>query len=68
MLDESVGDDIRVNTFRVSVLSFGEEVRHEIVELLRGLSDKVEVESNQEENMQVTKVILPQLLHELTYS
>jgi hypothetical protein len=66
ILDESVGDDIRVNIFPGSLLPFSEEVRHEIIELLRGLSGKVEVESNQEGNMQVTKVVLPQLLHELT--
>jgi hypothetical protein len=68
ILDESVGDDIRVNAFPGSLLSFGEEVRHETMELLRGLSSEIEVESNQEGNMQVAKVVLPQLLHELTYS
>jgi hypothetical protein len=67
ILDESVGDDIRVNTFPGSVISFGEEVRHEIMEFLRGLSGKVEVESDKEGNVQVAKVVLPQLLHELTY-
>jgi hypothetical protein len=67
MLDESVGDDIRINIFPNSVISFSEEVRHEIVELLRGLSGEVEVESNKEGNVQVAKVVLPQLLHELTY-
>jgi hypothetical protein len=66
IFDESVGNDIRVNTFSGSVLSFGEEVRHEIMKL-RGLSGEVEVESNQEGNVQVAKVVLPQLLHELTY-
>jgi hypothetical protein len=67
ILDESVGDDIRVNAFLVSVLAFGEEVRHEIMEFLRGLSSEVEVEGNKEGNVQVTTVVLPQLLHELTY-
>jgi hypothetical protein len=67
ILDESVGDDIRVNAFPGFVLSFGEEVRHKIMELLRGLSGEIEVESNQEVNVQVAKVVLPQLLHELTY-
>jgi hypothetical protein len=67
IFDESVGDDIRVNTFPGSALPFGEEVRHEIMELLRGLSGEIEVESNQEGNVQVSKVVLPQLLHELTY-
>jgi hypothetical protein len=66
-VDESVGDDIWVNTFPGSVLAFGEEGRHEIVELLLGLSGKVEVEGNQEGNVQVAKVVLPQLLHKLTY-
>jgi hypothetical protein len=67
IFDESVGNNIWVDAFPWLVLSFSEEVGHEVVELLRGMSGEVLVERNQEVNVQVAKIVLPQLLHELTY-